>query len=398
MAFLADIAVQRLKANHNILIGIFGPPGSSKSYSSIAEGDIIDPSFSVMKVVFSVREFMTLINTRDGEGDRIVNPGSVIVFEEAGVEIDAQKWYKDSNQIMKYVMETFRRDRIGVIFNAPIKEMIDSKIQALFHYVVLMVDPFKAGTPEKPKYGVGNIYEVAQNIISGKHYLRFPEVYKDGKYIKLSSSSMYDGNIQFMEPREKLRDAYEEKSRIYKQSVQKKGLELLLGIMPDWNERRIIRYICEQEKRFLNPKNIKSDKDGQPTGEYDKVKIQRKVKNAMFYDFPDVKIKLNRIKEAVEIFVDDPNKSREAIDKTTRNVILTADDFEGLEAIFERRKDWFLVALELDIPHTYLYGRLKEWMKKDRITEDQAKLNHYQLWKRDITGTGVDLDYRARYQ
>ena len=53
----------RIKKNRNLIALFIGDTGSGKSYSSIRLAETIDPGFSVDRIVFTVEDFMKLINS-----------------------------------------------------------------------------------------------------------------------------------------------------------------------------------------------------------------------------------------------------------------------------------------------------------------------------------------------
>lgn len=120
---------QRIKNNKNFLGFISGPTGSGKSWASIGMGEAIDPKFNIDRVVFRADELMALIHS-----DKL-KAGSVIVFEEAGIEMDSTKWQSIINKAMKYLFETFRHRRFILIMNAPIMNFMAKSQRSLMHAV-----------------------------------------------------------------------------------------------------------------------------------------------------------------------------------------------------------------------------------------------------------------------
>lgn len=59
--------------------------GSGKSLASIRLAERVDPAFSVDRIVFTVKEFIALVNAG-------LPPGSVIVFDDAGIDINILLW------------------------------------------------------------------------------------------------------------------------------------------------------------------------------------------------------------------------------------------------------------------------------------------------------------------
>jgi len=69
------------------------------------------------RVVFGPSQFMNLIKSG-------LPRGSIIVWDEAGIGNDAQKWNDKKSQLIKHVMQTFRSRNYGIFMTVPDKESI----------------------------------------------------------------------------------------------------------------------------------------------------------------------------------------------------------------------------------------------------------------------------------
>lgn len=127
MKLLDRIHDRVYKKNRNFLGIICGGTGSGKSYSCIKMAECLDPNFNVSQIVFSPEEFMHVINSG------VMQKGSVIIFEEAGVGISSKDWFTIQNRLMAFVIQTFRHRNFIVFFNVPNMSFIDFSIRALFH-------------------------------------------------------------------------------------------------------------------------------------------------------------------------------------------------------------------------------------------------------------------------
>lgn len=117
----------RIKQNKNFLGFISGPTGSGKSWSSLSIGESLDPDFTIDRVVFNGRELMRLINNGD------LKSGSVIVFEETGVEMNNKNWASVTNKMLNFLMQTFRHKNYVLIMNSPYMDFVDASTRKLFH-------------------------------------------------------------------------------------------------------------------------------------------------------------------------------------------------------------------------------------------------------------------------
>lgn len=118
---------QRIRNNKNFLCFISGATGSGKSWSSLRVAEELDAQFNIDRVVFSGRELMALINS--GE----LRKGSVIVFEEAGIEMSNRNWQSTTNKMLNYLLQTFRHKNFILIFNSPYMDFVDASTRKLFH-------------------------------------------------------------------------------------------------------------------------------------------------------------------------------------------------------------------------------------------------------------------------
>jgi len=126
---------QRLstKVRKNFLGFISGQTGAGKSWASISIGESVDKNFNINQVVFSGIELMELINS--GKLKR----GSVIIFEEVGVELSNKNWFSLMNKTINYLVQTFRSMGFCLIMNSPDMDFVDSATRKLFHAEFQMV-------------------------------------------------------------------------------------------------------------------------------------------------------------------------------------------------------------------------------------------------------------------
>ena len=117
----------RIRKNKNFLGFISGQTGSGKSFSSLRIAEELNPDFSPERVVFNGLELMSLINSGK------LKKGSVIIFEEVGVNMDAKNWQSTTNKMLNYLMQTFRHRNFILIMNSPYMDFVDAGTRKLFH-------------------------------------------------------------------------------------------------------------------------------------------------------------------------------------------------------------------------------------------------------------------------
>lgn len=118
---------QRISQNKNFLGFISGPTGSGKTYSCLRIAEELDPDFGIDRVVFKGTALMDLINSGK------LKKGSVIVFEEIGVEMSNKNWASVTNKMLNYLMQTFRHRNFILLMNSPYMDFVDASTRKLFH-------------------------------------------------------------------------------------------------------------------------------------------------------------------------------------------------------------------------------------------------------------------------
>ncbi|MBD6956475.1 MAG: PhoH family protein, partial [Thermoplasmatales archaeon] len=104
--FVVNAIKRDIYNNKNDIIFFIGPPGSGKSYGALSLASSVDPTFNVDRVVFSVEEFMDVFMKEETDpktGEKIqkfLPKGSAIVFDDAGVDINAREWQTQQAKIM----------------------------------------------------------------------------------------------------------------------------------------------------------------------------------------------------------------------------------------------------------------------------------------------------------
>ncbi len=125
--YFAGYIHQRIKQNKNFLAAITGPTGSGKTYASLSLAESLDPNFNIKNIVFTPEEFIMLLNNGG------LKKGANIVFDEAGVALNNRKWHSAANNLIQFILQTFRHKNYIVWFTAPDFGFIDAASRKLFH-------------------------------------------------------------------------------------------------------------------------------------------------------------------------------------------------------------------------------------------------------------------------
>lgn len=106
-----------------------GETGSGKSFSALSLAEKVDPNFSVDNVVFTIEQFMAKLNSRPPAG-------TVIVFDEAGLEISNKEWHDMQIIIFGKTAQSMRYRGIMVFYTVPRLPFIDSTTRQLIQLLL----------------------------------------------------------------------------------------------------------------------------------------------------------------------------------------------------------------------------------------------------------------------
>ena len=218
---------RRIKKNRNLIAIFIGDTGSGKSLSSRRLAERIDPGFSVDRIVFTVKEFLSLVNSG-------LPPGSVIVFDDAGLGINARLWQEMSARVFGMLTQGFRYKQILTFITVPDETFIERQSRKLVHIRFESTDV----------QGLMKMKLLSRNAFDPEHPLaKFPR-------IRRGISEIVVKMVKFQLPSKDLWEKYEAKKKEYMESRFKEfqeELELLDGgnlVMK--NGRPAVRVQCDE--------------------------------------------------------------------------------------------------------------------------------------------------------
>lgn len=118
---------QRIRQNKNFLAITTGQTGSGKTWATISIAEMLDPEFSVERIVFTGQDLMKLINSNK------LKKGSVIVWDEAGIDMSNRNWQSTTNKMLNFLLQTFRHRNFILLFTTPYCSFVDKATRRLFH-------------------------------------------------------------------------------------------------------------------------------------------------------------------------------------------------------------------------------------------------------------------------
>jgi len=165
---------RRIKNNKNFLCTITGPTGSGKSWTALSIAELLDPEFNGDRIIFKARQLMKLIN----EGD--LKDGSVIVWDEAGIDLSNRNWQSVTNKMLNALLQTFRHKNFILFFTVPYHDFIDSSTRKLFHadFETQRINKIQEVVIIKPKL-------LQYNSNMGKWYRKYLKVQQNGAVVKI---------------------------------------------------------------------------------------------------------------------------------------------------------------------------------------------------------------------
>lgn len=152
---------------------ITGATGSGKTYTALSFAERWDKDFDSDRIVFTPKEFILLLNSGT------LKKGSVIVADEFGVSMNSRNWQSVSNQMINYIMQTFRSRNYIVLFTSPDFGFIDASARKLFHCHMMT-----QGINKKEKECMIKPYMLQINQRTGDVYYKFLQIDVKGEGIK----------------------------------------------------------------------------------------------------------------------------------------------------------------------------------------------------------------------
>lgn len=223
---------ERIKKNKNFIGFISGQTGSGKSWASLSIAEQIDPKFNIERVVFNGLELMELINS-----DKL-KKGSVVVFEESGVEMNNRNWQSVTNKMLNFLMQTFRHRNFILIMNSPYMDFVDASTRKLFHA------EFKTeGINMKEKKTLLKPLLMQYNSRNQKFYYKYLKQITDKGIIRIEGWDV-------IRPSKELVNAYEKKKREFTDKLNRNIMDELLAEKYK-KEKKNKNHLTDNQKEVL---------------------------------------------------------------------------------------------------------------------------------------------------
>jgi len=199
-----------LNYNNYNFNGVFiGKSGSGKSWAALRLAEMVDKDFNANKIIFNVKDFMRMIV------DKKINRGDIIVFDEAGVGVNARLWYSNVNRIANTTFQTMRNRNFGTLFTVPFTEYVDTQTRKMFHALFQAIKIDRSN-----RISTFKVSKIQYSVHKNKYY--FP------KYeFNIKGNPFVLDKIKFRSPSRKLINAYEKKKAEFQEQLYAASLEEL---------------------------------------------------------------------------------------------------------------------------------------------------------------------------
>jgi len=130
-SWLVNYCRNRIAKRRPLNIIFLGETGSGKSYSAMKLASIIDPTVTAERIVFSIPDFLALLNSEPP-----LPRGAVIIFDEAGLGVNS-RMYKDAiNIVFSQVAQSMRYRGYIVFYTTPKLSFIDAQVRPLLQMII----------------------------------------------------------------------------------------------------------------------------------------------------------------------------------------------------------------------------------------------------------------------
>ena len=215
---LINHILDKIKHNQDYKLAVIGECGNGKSYACLRMAELLDPTFTLDRLVFHGEDFLRLLNSE-------LPKGAVIIWDEASTGLDARNFMMLLNKLLDNVLVTMRHRNIILMISVPSTFFVDKRARELMDGCIDM-----RWIDRKKKKSVGKFYVYRHYHAWGKTYLKTPVAMIKGEPREL-------GYLRFSLPSEPLRQAYEKKKNAFTMNLNRETLkqtrELLRGSLPE---------------------------------------------------------------------------------------------------------------------------------------------------------------------
>lgn len=195
-----DYIKRRIRHNKNCIMIVVGDTGSGKSYAALRLAELLDPNFDVTRIAFRGHSFLNLLRSD-------MPKGSVIIFDEGGVEWQSRNFMSFLNKALSYALQTVRFKNHIIILTVPDISFIDAQGRRLVHLILQTT-----GISRKNNLCFLKPFRVATSLTQKKKYFVYPTIKdKDAGRIKLRRLAVHLPTVKLRHRYEKAKLAFTDK-------------------------------------------------------------------------------------------------------------------------------------------------------------------------------------------
>lgn len=214
-----------INRNKNVIAAITGPTGSGKSYWCIGISELwykrrFNEEFPVEKnVCFSIGKAIRRLD--ELLKSNTLRRGEIIIIEEAGIINNALDFQNKISKLFNFVLQSFRKFNIILLFNLPVLSMMNKNSRLLLHSHIIMQSIDEQNKTSKCKLFIHQLNEQ-----SGKSYWKFLR-------IKMNGVIMPVKKISLSMPSDKIIEIYEKSKQEFLLDLTKEFIDELNEIDKD---------------------------------------------------------------------------------------------------------------------------------------------------------------------
>lgn len=149
----------------NRVITAVGPPGSGKSWTGLRIGSLVDPGFSIARVVFPGLDYIRAV------ADPNLKYGAFVEWDDAGLGAPSREFWSLLNRAVGMVAQSSRFRRLVLWITLPDKSFLDAQPRKL---VDVHLEFLRRTSPTEPI--AARIYLPETNARTGKIYYKHPRI------------------------------------------------------------------------------------------------------------------------------------------------------------------------------------------------------------------------------
>jgi nucleoside-triphosphatase THEP1 len=233
----------------NAMLIVCGSVGTGKSYAALHIAEQLDPTFNKDtlkdRLVLSPEQFMEMINRTEHKLKR----GQVIIIDEASTQMYNRQWSSVNNQMINFIVTTFRHRGLICIMTVPYMDFLDSNVRRLFDYFVETKKIIFRDKQTKVK-----VYRLSYNKMKAdKPYKKFFRRRDEDGVCRRMDYFLFD------KCSDELGEQYEEYATVFKNTIAKEALEKAMMSKEAKVEtvvdiKEMVNKVLENKKRYFTLK------------------------------------------------------------------------------------------------------------------------------------------------